>query len=573
MQTEENRNLLIAIVLCIVVFFSWSYFFPSSTVQPEVAALAQNQSGSIPMEIPEKISVKALPRQEAIARSPSRVRIQTPSLQGSINLIGARFDDVTLARYHETVHDDSPLIDLLSPSGSENPYYVDMGWGLVDGKAKIPDENTLWQANASVLTPHQPLTLTWDNGEGLVFERYISIDENYVFTVTQRVRNQGEHSLSLYPYALISRHGKPETEDFFILHEGMTGYMDGVLQELKYSDLVDMASSAKTFSTTGGWLGITDKYWLVALVPDQALKAKAAYRHKTLGAIDVFQADYVGTPQQLAPGLSLENTTRLFSGAKVLSLLDSYEEKLGVKHFDLAVDLGWFPYITKPIFLFLTETAEWCGNLGIAILILTLIFKLLFFPIANKQYRAMAGMKNIQPKIKKLQERFSDDKMRMNQEMMALYKKEKVNPVSGCLPMLLQVPVFFALYKVLFVTLEMRHAPFYGWIRDLSSPDPTNIFTLFGLVSWDPPSFMMLGFLPIVMGITMFIQQKLNPAPADPAQAKMFMILPIVFTFVLARFPAGLVIYWTWNNILTMAQQYAIMRLSDAKLPKAANKK
>lgn len=568
MQNEENRNLLIAVILCIVVFFSWSHFFPSPT--PPVQQEATPQANTLPVDAPT-FSSKPLSRDEAISQSENRIVIDSPSLKGSINLVGARFDDMTLAKYRENADETSPFIHLLSPLGSENPYYADLGWGLVEGSAALPNNQSVWQSNATTLTPDRPIILTWDNGEGLIFEREISLDENYVFKVVQRVRNRSDRSLSLYPYALISRHGKPKTEDFFILHEGMTGYLNGALEEVKYSDLIEKPS--QTFSSTGGWLGITDKYWLVALIPDQSLVTKASYRYKTMGATDVFQVDYVGSPEKLSPGTSLEKTMHFFSGAKVLSLLDQYEEKLGVKHFDLAVDLGWFPYVTKPVFLFLTKTAKWCGNLGIAILILTLLFKLLFFPIANKQYRAMARMKDLQPKIKRLQERFSDDKMRMNQEMMELYKREKVNPVSGCLPMLLQVPVFFALYKVLFVTLEMRHAPFYGWIHDLSSPDPTNLFTLFGLIPWDTPSFMTLGLLPIIMGITMFAQQKLNPAPADPAQAKVFMILPIIFTFVLARFPAGLVIYWTWNNVLTIAQQYAIMRMSGAKKPKAANKK
>lgn len=570
MQNEENRNLLIAMILCIVVFFSWSHFFPSPTpaVEAERESVAQNQS--LPVEAP-KLFNKPLSREESIAQSSHRLTIETPSLKGSINLVGGRFDDITLAKYQETTDENSPSIHLLSPVGSDSPYYADLGWGLTQGNTPVPNDQTVWQADSPVLRAGGTVTLTWDNGEGFLFERQISLDDNYVFEIKQRVHNKSEQPVSLYPYALIARHGKPETEDFFILHEGMTGYLNGVLEEVKYKDL--MEKSSDVFPTRGGWLGITDKYWLVALIPNQSLEAKASYRYKTIGATDVFQTDFTGTPETLTPGSTIENSTHLFSGAKVLSLLDQYEEKLGVKHFDLAVDLGWFPYITKPVFLFLTKTAKWSGNLGIAILILTLLFKLLFFPIANKQYRAMARMKDLQPKIKLLQDRFGEDKMRLNQEMMALYKREKVNPVSGCLPMLIQIPVFFALYKVLFVTLEMRHAPFYGWIQDLSSPDPTNLFTLFGLIPWDTPSFMTLGLLPIIMGLTMFAQQKLNPAPADPAQAKVFMILPIVFTFVLARFPAGLVIYWTWNNILTIAQQFAIMRLSGSKKPKAANKK
>ena len=420
---------------------------------------------------------------------------------------------------------------------------------------------TLWTASSSTLSPERPVTLSWNNGQGLIFKRTYAIDENYMFTVTQAVENTTGKPVTLHPYALMSRHGTPEVTGFYILHEGLLGVFDETLQEVDYDDMQENNSVQNV--TTGGWLGITDKYWLVALVPNQKTPSTTRFTYRNDAGLEKYQADFLGTPVTIAAGASGQSVSHLFTGAKEVTLLDNYETDLGVARFDLAIDFGWFYFLTKPIFYTLIFINEHVGNFGVAILLLTVLIKLLFFPLANKSYVSMSKMKKLQPEMIKLRERYGEDKTKLNQEMMALYKREKANPASGCLPMLVQIPVFFSLYKVLFVTIEMRHAPFFGWIQDLSAPDPTNLFNLFGLIPWDPttilPDAMWIGVWPLFMGITMFLQQKLNPQPADPVQAKIFLFLPIMFTFLLARFPAGLVIYWAWNNLLSIIQQKVIM--------------
>jgi YidC/Oxa1 family membrane protein insertase len=491
------------------------------------------------------------------------VKIDTPSLHGSINLQGGRIDDLTLATYHETPDPKSAEIVLLAPAGTPEAYYAEFGWVPEDRAVAAPTDKTLWTGSAGVLTPTQPLTLTWDNGQGLVFTRNIAVDKDFMFTVTQTVRNTGTAPVRLMPYSLVSRSGMPHTSGYYILHEGPLGVFDGKLNEQKYEDL----RKAGTISneTTGGWIGITDKYWLVSLVPDQKEKVTARYVHTVVANTDRYQTDTLGAVIEVAPGASAEQTARLFAGAKQVHLLDAYADKLGITNFDLAIDFGWFYFLTKPFFYALDFLARVIGNFGIAILMLTICVKAVFFPLANKSYQAMSKMKALQPKMQALREKFGDDQARMNQELMAMYKREKVSPVSGCLPIIIQIPVFFSLYKVLFVTIEMRHAPFFGWIHDLSSPDPTTIFNLFGLIPWTPPAMLHLGLWPIIMGVTMFLQQKMNPAPPDPVQQKVFQFLPIVFTFMLAGFPAGLVIYWAWNNLLSVLQQWTIMRRMGVK--------
>ncbi|MBT5811232.1 MAG: membrane protein insertase YidC, partial [Rhodospirillaceae bacterium] len=401
----------------------------------------------------------------------------------------------------------------------------------------------------------------WDNGEGLTFEREYSLDDNFMITLTQRVKNNTSKDISLAPYGLLSRTGTPQLLGFYILHEGLLGVFDQTLKEVDYSDLRD--DGAQRQSTTGGWLGITDKYWLAALIPDQKMKVETSFNAAKRGNLDLYQADYLAPPIVAKSGGVIETTNSLFAGAKEVTMLDKYEAERGVARFDLAVDFGWFYWLTKPIFYMIIWLNERLGNFGLAILALTVMIKLLFFPLANKSYVSMSRMKKLQPKMVELRERCGDDRQKMNQEMMALYKTEKVNPASGCLPMVVQIPVFFALYKVLFVSIEMRHAPFYGWIHDLSAPDPLGLLTAFGMIPWDVPEIYQMvniGIWPLIMGISMFLQQKLNPAPADPVQAKIFMFMPIMFTFLLAQFPAGLVIYWAWNNVLSMTQQWVIMR-------------
>jgi YidC/Oxa1 family membrane protein insertase len=402
------------------------------------------------------------------------------------------------------------------------------------------------------------VTLTWDNGEGLRFERRIAFDDAYMLTITQRIANDGEDPVSLFPYGLVSRWGTPSTLGYYILHEGPIGVLGGTLEEIDYDDLQEDGNVE--LPSRGGWLGITDKYWLTALVPDQASELTGTFRDNVVDGQNRYQVDYLRTARAVPAGGSIETTDRLFAGAKEVSQLDRYSEEYGIPLFDRAVDFGWFYFLTKPMFHVLHFFYKWTGNYGLAILLLTLRVKFLFFPLANKSYRAMSKMKKLQPEMMRLREQYGDDKMRMNQELMALYKKEKANPMSGCLPIVVQIPVFFALYKVLFVSIEMRHAPFFGWIHDLSAPDPTTIFNLFGLIPWDPPSFLMIGVWPLLMGATMFLQQKLNPQPADPMQARIMMMLPAMFIFLFATFPAGLVIYWTWNNILSIAQQWTIMK-------------
>ena len=502
-------------------------------------------------------------RESALAESP-RVLINTPSLHGSIALKGARLDDLTLVKYRETVDPNSPEVILFSPVGGPDAYYVEFGWLAQEEGVKLPNSDTLWQASSGELTPDTPLTLTWDNGEGLVFTRTLAVGENYMFTVTQSVTNTSGQQVSLFPYSLINRYGTPETLGFYILHEGLIGVFDDTLTEVDYDDVQDAEGGTINYATTGGWIGITDKYWLAALIPDQQVPFKGRFVHTVkAGNLDTYQADYLRDAIAVPSGGRVEVTDHLFAGAKVVTLLDSYSETLNIPLFDRAVDFGWFYFLTKPIFFVLLFFKEQIGNFGLAILALTVLIKLLFFPLANKSYKAMSKMRKLAPEMKKMRERYKDDKAKMQQELMAMYKKEKVNPASGCLPIVIQIPVFFALYKVLFVTIEMRHAPFYGWITDLSAPDPTSVLNLFGLLPYSTdfaPAFLSIAAWPLLMACTMWLQMKISPQPPDPMQAKIFMFMPLFFLFIFNTFPAGLVIYWTWNNLLSVAQQWFIMK-------------
>ncbi len=428
----------------------------------------------------------------------------------------------------------------------------------VDQSTPVPGQDAVWSADSTDLRPGHPVTLTWDNGEGLRFERKIEIDDAYMLTITQRVANDGTEPVSLFPYGLVSRWGTPKTLGYYILHEGPIGVLGGTLEEIDYDDLQEDGNVE--LPSQGGWMGFTDKYWLTALVPDQASELTGTFRDNVVDGQNRYQVDYLRTAMTVPAGGSIETTDRLFAGAKEVSQLDRYSEEYGIPLFDRAVDFGWFYFLTKPMFHVLHFLYKWTGNYGVAILLLTLLVKLLFFPLANKSYRSMSKMKKLQPEMMRLREQYGDDKMRMNQELMALYKKEKANPMSGCLPIVVQIPVFFSLYKVLFVSIEMRQAPFFGWIHDLSVRDPTTVFNLFGLIPFDPPSFLMIGVWPLLMGATMFLQQRLNPQPADPMQARVMMMLPAMFIFLFATFPAGLVIYWTWNNVLSITQQWTIMK-------------
>ena len=457
----------------------------------------------------------------------------------------------------------------MSPPGTAAPYFVDLGWAPAEKSVAVPGEDTRWTAAGDGdLAVDHPVTLTWDNGAGLRFTRVISIDDEYMFTMKQTVENTGSTPVTLYPYSSVTRLGTPPSSTYYILFEGMIGDFNGVLKEIKYAALKDKEPVSE--SSTGAWLGFTDKYWLTALVPPQDQTIKGTFTHTLIDHADRYQADFLDGEKIVAPGATAETSSRLFAGPKVVKLLDRYRDQFGVTGFDNAVDWGYFWFLTKPIFTALDFLYGVIGNFGIAILLLTVCVKGLFFPLANKSYKAMSKMKLLQPEMVKLREKYGEDKARLNEEMMALYKRVGANPLAGCLPIVIQIPVFFSLYKVLFVTIEMRHAPFYGWIRDLSSPDPTSFANLFGLIPFDPGSvpvighFLLIGAWPLIMGCTMFMQQKLNPQPADPVQAKMFMFLPIVFTYMLSSFPAGLVIYWAWNNTLSCLQQWVIMRRAGA---------
>ncbi|MCA8928378.1 MAG: membrane protein insertase YidC [Alphaproteobacteria bacterium] len=585
----EQRNLFIAIGLAVLILIGsqtlMQEFFPAPPPPPgDSAQTAAGQTGSgmsatpgapsapnTGPQTPGSASAPAMPpaatRAGILEQSP-RIAIDTPRLRGSIALRGGRIDDLVLKDYHVEVAKTSPNVVLFSPSGSPNGFYAQFGWVAGADGIAVPTDDTLWTASANTLTVETPVVLTWDNGQGLRFSRTIAIDKSYMFSVTDKVEASEGASATLYSYGLLGRDGMPHTSGFRILHEGPIGVFKESLKELNYGDLVDDGP----FSTesTGGWLGFTDKYWLGALIPDQKAAYKARMLHSSVEGHGKFQADFLATGAvSVAAGQSVEVTNRLFAGAKEVNLLDSYEEALGIPLFDRAVDFGWFYFLTKPLFYVLDWLYGIVGNFGIAILIVTLGIKTLFFPLANKSYKAMSRMKLLQPKMTELKEKYGDDRQKMQQEMMAMYKREKINPAAGCIPILIQIPVFFSLYKVLFVSIEMRHAPFFGWIHDLSSPDPTNIFTLFGLIPWDAPHFLHFGAWPLIMGATMFLQQRLNPQPADPVQARMFQFMPLIFTIFLASFPAGLVIYWAWNNSLSIAQQWIIMR----KDRKAANEK
>ena len=596
----DNRNTIFAVVLSGLVLIGWQYFFnlpqmekhraaeqaQSELVKPapqnEAAATPQGAAPTANAPATQPASTTAVVDRDTAIASTARIKIDTPRVAGSIALKGARIDDLSLVQFRETVDPASPAIVLFSPSGTASPYYAEFGWVAASGSAvRIPDQNTLWQQEGSgSLTPSNPVKLKYDNGDGLVFHRTISIDERYLFTIKDEVTNVGNAPVTLYPFALISRHGAPKVAGYYILHEGLVGYLgESGLQEYSYKKIDDAKSV--NFKVTNGWLGITDKYWASALLPDTSAKLDARFSSNLVGGVRTYQTDYLENPQTIAIGGTGSANTRLFAGAKEASVVGinfpiggfgGYSKELGLNHFDLLIDWGWFYFITKPMFLALDFFYHLVGNFGIAILLVTVLVKLLFFPLANKSYASMAKMKSVQPQLAALKERYPDDKMKQQQEMMEIYKKEKINPIAGCLPVALQIPVFFSLYKVLFVTIEMRHAPFFGWIKDLSSPDPTNLFNLFGLLHFDPTQvplfghYLALGVWPVIMGITMWFQMKLNPTPPDPTQKMIFDWMPLIFTFMLAGFPAGLVIYWAWNNTLSVLQQSFIMRRNGVKV-------
>ncbi|MCE2933347.1 MAG: membrane protein insertase YidC [Hyphomicrobiales bacterium] len=593
MKSDDNRNLLLAITLSVIVMVGWNYFFgmpkleqqrqqqvqgQTATGQPGSAVLQPPGSGAAntagtPAGPGSTVAAGAkLPRAQALALSP-RVRIESPNLSGSIALIGGRIDDLSLVRYRETVEIGSPNIVLFAPQGAQDAYFADFGWLPAAGQnVAVPGPDTRWQANAEILRPGGTVTLTYDNGQGLVFTRVIGMDDKFLFTVTDSVKNTGGNPIALSSYGRISRHGTPTVLGFFILHEGLIGFLDEKLQEMSFADAVKTKSKTFTTNNKGGWLGITEKYWASALIPPHDKPFSAAFGASGAATSPVYETAAINEATTIAPGAELTATMRLFAGAKEVNVIDGYQEALKAQSFDRLVDWGWFYFITKPLFRLMDWVFHLVGNFGVTILIVTVLIKLALFPLANKSYESMARMKHVQPEMLAIRDRYADDKMKQQQAMMELYKKEKINPLAGCLPVLVQIPIFFALYKVLFVTIEMRHAPFFGWIRDLAAPDPTSIFNLFGLLPFNPGAvpvfgpFLMLGIWPIIMGITMWVQMKMNPEPTDPIQKAVFAWMPLLFTFMLASFPAGLVIYWAWNNTLSVLQQYAIMKKLGTKV-------
>lgn len=593
MMKEDNRNLLLAITLSVVVLLGWQFFYGVPQMEKQKQITQQNQqaqsqtapagttavpgpspvpgqtaTGTAPGAAPASVAVET--RDQALARNP-RVRIDTPKIGGSISLVGARIDDVSLKAYRETVDPNSANIILLSPLGGPHPYYSDFGWVAAPGTTvPLPGATTVWTPDAQVLKPGTPLNLSWDNGQGLLFKRAITVDDNAMFTIRDEVENKGATPATLFPYGQVVRQGKPATLGYYVLHEGMIGNLgEQGLQEYTYDKidkepLLSPGTNGKVWKdSVGGFVGITDKYWAAAVAPDQARKYEGRYSSVQTGSLRTYQADFLGEAVTVAPGASSATQARLFAGAKEVAAIDGYEKNLGIKRFELMIDWGWFYFITKPMFYVMDWIYKHVGNFGIAILIVTLLLKGLFFPLASKSYASMAKMKAVQPEMVAIRERFADDKMKQQQALMELYKTQKINPVAGCWPVLLQIPVFFALYKILFITIEMRHAPFFGWIHDLAAPDPTNVFFFLPAFA---TAFLHIGIWPIIMGITMFIQMKMNPEPPDPVQKMMFTWMPVFFTFLLGSFPAGLVIYWSWNNLLSVTQQGYIMKKHGAKI-------
>ena len=579
-MSDDNKNLMIAIVLSFGVLLLWETF--SAKPAREAAQQAQQaqpttgaENGTIvtPGTGGDNLTITGaeqanglVTRAEVVARS-QRIMIDTPSLSGSVSLTGGRIDDLQLKKYREELDPESPTIVLLSPSGSSHPYFAEFGWRAAGPDAGgLPNGRREWTVESGdALVPGKPVTLAWKNDTGLIFRRTYTVDEDYLFNIEQSVENTSDTAVSLQSYSLIGRVDVPDFTWFWVIHEGLIGMFDEELQELDYEDIEEAPTTpggvhVLSRDANQGWIGFTDKYWMTVLVPQQNARFQSRYQFAEQNDREIYNADIVSDPVAVEPGATAKSGVQFFAGAKKVDILERYEAEYGIPRFVDAVDWGWFWFLTKPLFYVLSWLYGLVGNFGIAILGLTVLVKIMFFYFADQSYRAMAKMKKLAPEIQKIRERAGDDKAKLQTETMALYQKEKVNPLAGCLPILIQIPVFFSLYKVLFVTIDMRHAPFFGWIQDLSAPDPTSIFNLFGLLPYDVPSLLLIGVWPLVMGITMYLQQKLNPPPPDPTQAQIFMLLPFIFTFMLASFPAGLVIYWAWNNILSVIQQMTIMR-------------
>ncbi len=573
MIDHNNKNFILAIVLSMAIIFGWQYFYaiPLAEQARQETTTAQPNTTTTPTttaQVPgAAAAVAPVARDQALSTSP-RLKIETPELQGSINLTGAQLDDLHLTQYRETIDPKSPAIVLLSPAGTPNAFFAEQGFvGATGTVARLPDSKTPWQAPAgAVLGVGKPVTLTWDNGAGLVFTRQISIDDHFVFSLTQGVQNNSAAPVALIPYGRVQRQDTPVIAGWWVFFEGMLGVLGDKLQEIHYSDVLGVKEPMRVESQ-GGWLGFTDKYWAAVMIPDQSRAITTTFQHQIQNGRDVYQTDYLAKDAIIIqPGGTGLYQDQLFAGAKVVETIQAIGDKYKIAKFDLMIDWGWFEFITKPMFYLLDFLNSIVGNFGIAILIATVLVKLAVFPLANKSYASMSKMKKLQPEMAKLKELYPDDRMKQQQGMMELYKREKVSPISGCLPVVVQIPVFFSLYKVILTSIELRHAPFFGWVHDLSAADPTNLFNLFGLIPWSPPHFLILGVWPILMGVTMWVQMRLNPTPPDPVQASLFNWMPVMFTFMLGSFPAGLVIYWAWSNFLSILQQSYIMKRHGVEL-------
>ncbi len=576
---NNNSNILLATILSIAVLISWTFFVEMPRVEKEqqmkeMAATSPDKKPKIQKSKPEAItngSVEKKPvielnqnREKLIKDSSDlRVKIENNNIIGSINLVGAKFDDLTLKKYFKSIDKEQNVV-LLSPSKSKERYFSDFGWVSSDTKIDLPKPDTIWSADKSELKAGQSLNLSWQNREGVEFIIKISLDDNFLFDIKQIVKNNSSKDFTVASYGRVNR-ALPELQQaIFILHEGAIGVFNKVLEEVNYTNLMEEKNLSYSASN-GGWFGITDKYWMATIIPDKGLEYDASFSYYDSSGVKFFNSEYVGQEFLVKAGQELEFKNHLYAGAKKVRLLDQYSKKYDIALFDRAVDFGWFYFLTKPFFFIIQLFNQFLGNFGLAILATTILIKLALFPMANKSYVAIGRIKKLQPKIEEIRANYKDDKMAMNKAMMEMYKREKVNPASGCLPAIIQIPVFFALYKVLFVTIDMRHAPFYGWIKDLSAADPTSIFNLFGLLPFEVSGFLNLGIWPLLMGITMIVQQKLNPPAADPTQAKILKWMPYIITIVLATFPAGLVIYWTWSNILSILQQWYITKRLQSK--------
>ena len=556
----DSKNVIAVISLSAAVIIIYGLFFAHPPPDPKKINNEKNnivESTSEAPSLDQNIEVSKISRNEAIENE-DRVQFENSTVIGSISLVGASIDDLTFKKYTNTLNGDDNFI-LLNPKKVEYGYYIETGWATANKNINLPNSKTIWTIEGNnKLTPNSPIKLSWTNDQNIKFIKDISIDDQYLFKVNQTIINNSEKTYNFYPYGQIIRNLAPEIIDFFILHEGLIGVFDDQLVEEDYDDIEE-----KKFSINAdkGWLGITDKYWITSLIPQENRKFRTDFDYK-----NKFRANFIETSAtEIGANETKSNEIKIIIAAKEVDIIDGYAENLNISKYDLAIDWGWFYFLVKPLFFLIDYFFKLTGNFGIAIILITICIRIVFFPLANYSFKSMAKMKVLQPEMTRLKELHKEDKMKLQQEMMALYKKEKVNPVSGCLTIFIQIPFFFAIYKVLFVTLEMRHQPFYGWIKDLSERDPTSIFNLFGLIPWDPPSFLLIGVWPCLMGLSMYLQQKLNPTPPDPIQAKIFAFFPLFLTVILAPFPSGLVIYWTINNILTMAQQYVIIKRTTVK--------